>query len=100
MSINIKDNYSNSPVSTAKTMTSTKTPRQKQPDEEATTADKVNLTAMAKQLHKLSSNMTANPPIDTDRIDNIKRAITAGAFEINPHRIAEKLLNLENAMMK
>lgn len=100
MSIEIKDNF-NSPVFSSKTTDSTKTARQKTPESSTTsTADKVNFTDLAKQLLKVSDKTSTNPPIDTGRIDEIKRAITSGAFEVNPLRIADKLLKLENAMMK
>lgn len=102
MSIEIKDKPANLPIFTAKTDNSynTKISQQKQPESDNTATDKVNLTDMAKQLRKLSSSISAYPPVDNERIDSIKRAITTGEFNINPLRIADKLLSFENAISK
>ncbi|AIT08211.1 MULTISPECIES: flagellar biosynthesis anti-sigma factor FlgM [Sphingomonas] len=48
----------------------------------------------ATQLTNLARTLAAEPPIDSDRVDEIKKAIQNGSFPILPATIADRLLAL------
>ena len=60
--------------------------------------DTVTLTDTAAQLHKLEAAILAAPIVDTARVEDVKHAISNGQFQINPQRVAEKMLRFENAL--
>lgn len=72
-------------------------PIQKQQTGQPSTPDTVTLTDTATQLHKLEAIIATLPIIDTARVEDIKQAIRNGQFQINPQRVAEKMLSFENA---
>ena len=48
----------------------------------------------ASPVAQLASQLAAQPPVDTDRVARIKRAIADGTFPILPATIADQLLSL------
>ncbi|GLQ86805.1 flagellar biosynthesis anti-sigma factor FlgM [Dyella flagellata] len=54
--------------------------------------DSVKLTDSARALHEASS---ANAPVDTQRVEQIKQALAAGTYKVDPHAIASKLVALD-----
>jgi negative regulator of flagellin synthesis FlgM len=48
----------------------------------------------ATQLTNLAKTLAAEPPVDSDRVDAIKKAIQNGSFPILPATIADRLLAL------
>jgi negative regulator of flagellin synthesis FlgM len=48
----------------------------------------------ATQLTNLAKTLAAEPPVDSDRVDEIKKAIQNGSFPILPATIADRLLAL------
>jgi len=59
-------------------------------------ADTVTLTPQASQLKGVESTITAQSVIDGERVQSLKSAIDAGAYEINALRVAEKFIQFEN----
>jgi len=59
-------------------------------------SDKVVLSPEAKAFGKLSSAVNKSPDVDSEKVANIKKAISEGKFEVNAERIAEKMLQQEN----
>lgn len=55
-------------------------------------SDSVQLTDSARALQQASS---ANAPVDTQRVEQVKQALAAGTYKVNPHAIASRLLALE-----
>ena len=51
--------------------------------------------APAAQLSGLAKSMAASAPVDSDRVDAIKKAIATGTFPILPATIADRLLALK-----
>ena len=47
------------------------------------------------QLSGLAASLAASPPIDSDRVGEIKKAIQNGSFPILPATIADRLLALK-----
>lgn len=64
------------------------------------TVDTVQLTDSAKQLRQLEEILANQPVTDAKRVEEIKEAIASGEYEINPERIAEKLLQLDKELGK
>ncbi len=60
--------------------------------------DRVSLTGEARQLQELETRLASEPVVDTQRVQTIRGAIENGTFTINPDRIAEKLMSLEEAL--
>lgn len=65
---------------------------------EGTGADTVSLTGTAAKLRQLEAALSELPVADNERIDNVKRAVTNGTYEIDPHRIAAKMLDFERSL--
>jgi negative regulator of flagellin synthesis FlgM len=54
--------------------------------------DSVRLTDSARALQQASS---ANAPVDTQRVEQIRQQLAAGTYKVNPHAIANSLASLE-----
>ncbi|MBU3071144.1 flagellar biosynthesis anti-sigma factor FlgM [Aestuariicella sp. G3-2] len=52
----------------------------------------VSLSSQAQSLNQLESKIHATPDVDTQRVAEIKQALAEGTYEINPERIAERML--------
>jgi len=72
-------------------------PLPKQQTGQPSTADTVTLTDTAAQLHKLEATIAALPIVDIARVEGIRHAINNGQFQVDPQRVAEKMLHFENA---
>lgn len=60
--------------------------------------DTVTLTRTAGEVQKLESQLAQLPEIDHARVASIKAAIDNGSYEVNPDKIADKLLNMEQTL--
>jgi len=63
-----------------------------------TPADQLDLTAKAQSLKALEEQIQQAPETDNQRITELKQALKDGTYEINPSRIAEKLLALDGKL--
>ena len=70
----------------------------KQQTGQASTPDTVTLTDAATQLHQLEAAIRASPIVDTARVENVKHAMSNGQFQINPQRVADKMVSFENSL--
>ncbi len=57
--------------------------------------DTVNITSVAQDIKKASDTGISEPIINEKRVAEIKTAIEAGNYKIDPNRIADKMLQLE-----
>ncbi len=57
--------------------------------------DTVTLTSAASQLRSLEQQLTSLPIVDIQRVDAIKRDIANGTYDIQPTRLAEKMIQME-----
>lgn len=64
----------------------------------ATAKDQVSLTPEAKQLRDLEAKVASMPEVDSNRVNQIKQQLANGSFEVNPERIASKMMSLERAL--
>lgn len=60
--------------------------------------DSVSLTDTAARLQKLESSIAELPVVDAERVERIRNAIASGEYEVNPERIADKLLDLDDKL--
>ncbi len=61
-------------------------------------SDTVSITSTASQLQSLEKQLASLPVVDVQRVDAVKREISNGTFEINPPRIADKMIQIESAI--
>ena len=59
-------------------------------------SDTVSITNTASQLQALEKQLASLPVVDVQRVDAIKREISNGTFEIDPPRIADKMIQMES----
>jgi negative regulator of flagellin synthesis FlgM len=64
----------------------------------SSTADTVSLSDNALQLGRLDSSIVAAPVVDTQRVEQIKQAISDGTYEIDPAKVADKLMQFESIL--
>jgi len=56
------------------------------------TNDSVTLTNSARTLQKLEAAVAAAPVVDEMRVAEIKDAVQKGTYEVNPERVAAKIV--------
>ncbi len=61
-------------------------------------ADKVSLTSTATRLKDIEHRLTSESPMDDNRIKRVKSAISNGEYDVNPDRVAHKMINLEDSL--
>ncbi len=64
-------------------------------DDDTQPDDQVELTGQAAKISSLIQQMMKMPAVDYSRVDPIKQKIDEGRFEIEPERIAHKMLDFE-----
>ena len=62
----------------------------------AQSSDTVRLTGTASQLRGLEQQLAAQPVVDTQRVSAIRHEINSGQFIVNPERVADKMIQIEN----
>ena len=60
------------------------------------TTDKVAVTDTAVKLQAIEARLADIPEVDAKKVAEIKQAIAEGKFEIDPGRVAEKLIAFES----
>ena len=63
-------------------------------------ADKLNLSDQAAQLQALEAEIANLPVVDTHRVQDVQRTLATGSYEIQPARVAEKVLTFEAGLGK
>jgi negative regulator of flagellin synthesis FlgM len=62
------------------------------------TVDTVTLTDTASRLRGLENTLANLPVVDSQRVEDIQRALEAGTFEMDYGRTAEKFLHFEREL--
>ena len=57
--------------------------------------DSVSLTPQAKQLSELQKKATDAPIVDQKKVDELKKAITAGEYKVDPQKLAASIASFE-----
>jgi negative regulator of flagellin synthesis FlgM len=60
--------------------------------------DTVTLTSSANNLKALEAKIASQPEIDSQRVNEVKQAIDEGRYEVNPERVADSLIAIENQL--
>ena len=58
--------------------------------------DHVELSDGARALRSAANQLAELPAVDSARVDEIRRAISEGRYHVDPVRLAQKFLELEN----
>lgn len=58
----------------------------------ASTGPRVQLSSLGSQLAEIEASLANVPVVDTQKVEEIKQAISDGRFKVNPDVIADKLL--------
>lgn len=61
-------------------------------------ADSVSLTGTALHLRSLEQSLASQPVVDTQRVEATRQAIENGSYQIDPSRIASKMISMELAL--
>lgn len=62
------------------------------------TGDTVSLTGTASQLRALEQQIANLPVVDVQRVESIKQDIASGSYQIDPPRVADKMIQIESAI--
>ena len=62
--------------------------------------DQLKLSNQAAQLQALEAEIANLPVVDTQRVQDVQRTIATGSFEIQPARVADKVLTFEAGLGK
>ena len=77
---------------------STEKPVAERESGKSSAGDTVSLSDNAVQLGKLNSSVTSPPVMDTQRIEALKQAISNGSYEVDPVKVADKLMEFESML--
>jgi len=61
--------------------------------------DTVTLTHTAAEMLKLEENLAKIPEIDSDLVVSIKASIAQGTYQVDPEKIAERLLTIDKDIL-
>ncbi len=57
--------------------------------------ERVELTESAQRLRKLEARLAARQEVDEQRVAEVKQRIAEGRFDLDPGRIADKLIKMD-----
>ncbi|MBF0218366.1 MAG: flagellar biosynthesis anti-sigma factor FlgM [Gammaproteobacteria bacterium] len=58
----------------------------------------VSLSSTSQQLRSLENTIAKLPVVDTSRVEMLKKAIDEGRYEVNPQRVADKMISFERQL--
>jgi len=64
----------------------------------SSTADTVSLSTDAVQLGKLDNSVVNAPVVDTQRVEQVKQAISDGTYKFDAEKVADKLMQFESIL--
>ena len=64
----------------------------------ATSEDTVDLTNVARLMQRVENMLASVPPTDRARVDAVRQALANGSYEVDPERIAARIVNLEREL--
>lgn len=59
--------------------------------------DEVKVTEQAARLQAIEARLADMPSVDSKRVAELRQAIAEGSYEVDPRRIADKLLQQESS---
>ncbi|MCK5639616.1 MAG: flagellar biosynthesis anti-sigma factor FlgM [Gammaproteobacteria bacterium] len=60
--------------------------------------DTVSLTDTAARLRELENTLATLPVVDAQRVEDIQKSIAEGSFDVDPEKIAVKILEFEGEL--
>ncbi len=60
--------------------------------------DAVTLTDTAARLREIERSLASQPVVDTARVQAVETSIRNGEYRVEPERVADKIIELEDAM--
>jgi len=69
-------------------------------DGNATSGTNVQLTGASRSLAALEQSLQNLPAVDEQRVAAVKRRLDGGEYQINPQRVADKLLHMESELRR
>ncbi len=73
-------------------------PAEQQESGKSSTTDTVSLSDNAVQLGKLENTAVSTPVVDAQRVEQVKQAIKDGSYQVDPEKIADKLMQFESIL--
>lgn len=64
----------------------------------SSTADTVSLSENAVQLGKIDNSVINAPVVDTQRVEQVKQAISDGTYKVDAEKVADKLMQFESIL--
>lgn len=64
----------------------------------SSTADTVSLSDNAVQLGKIDNTAIAAPVVDTQRVEQVKQAISNGTYKVDAEKVVDKLMQFESIL--
>ena len=61
-------------------------------------ADSIAITSTAQNIKKTLESSSSATLMDVDRVQSVKKALADGSYQVNPEKIAEKMLQHEKFM--
>ncbi|KAF1694493.1 MULTISPECIES: flagellar biosynthesis anti-sigma factor FlgM [Pseudoxanthomonas] len=68
------------------------------PVESVQAGDSLRLTGEATSLQALQRELSAAPAVDSARVEQVKQALEAGTYRIDPAKIAERMLDMDKLL--
>jgi negative regulator of flagellin synthesis FlgM len=62
------------------------------------TVDTVSLTDTASRLRQMENTLARLPVVDSQRVESIRKALADGTFELDPERVARKMMAFEREL--
>jgi len=62
------------------------------------TGDQLTLTDSARALQKIEETVAKTPVVNADKVSAVKQALSSGTYQIDPARVADKLLKFESGL--
>jgi negative regulator of flagellin synthesis FlgM len=60
--------------------------------------DTVNMSDTGKRMLALEAEVAKMPVVNQQKVVQLKREIESGVYKVDPHKVAEKLLELERVL--
>ena len=95
---NIRLNTNGNSSQRAQSSGATKAPEASSASPPQGSNDSVSLSGEAQVLQRLTDQINAAPDVDLDKVEAIKQAISEGRFEVNPEKIAERMLEQDSLL--
>lgn len=60
--------------------------------------DQVTLTTSARSLQRLEKAIAKAPVVNAEKVAAVKQSLSSGTYQVDAHRIADKLLKFESGL--